>query len=230
MGKELVDTAILEESSHQQVSTITWDERIAVSQFKINTGESVKAYQEMYVPLRYQSKSFANFEGSEKERLKAIKALDNKGQVFITGTTGTGKTHFGIGLLLDRFAENLYYREEMDRIDFKYTKPRFLSSVDFFLELKESFKGDGEKTILDKYAKPYVLFVDDIGAEKVTDWSRQIFYTLIDRRYVNMKSTIITSNLNMAEFAEKFDDRVASRIADMGEVITLKGKDRRLEK
>lgn len=183
----------------------------------------------MYIPLRYQTKHVYNFEGSEKERDKAIKALDNKGHVFITGTTGTGKTHFGIGLLLDRFAENLYYREEMDRIDFKYTKPRFLSAVELFLELKESFKGDGEKSILDKYTRPYVLLIDDIGAEKVTDWSRQVFYTLIDRRYVNMKPTIITSNLSMAEFAEKFDDRVASRIADMGEIITLTGKDRRVK-
>lgn len=199
----------------------------------VRAGESIQAYQEMYIPLRYRTKGFHNFTSSEVERLKAIKALDNKGHVFVTGSCGTGKTHFGIGLLLDRYAENFYHNEDMDKIDFRYVKPRFLSAVEFFLELKSSF-GNGaledEKSVLEKYTKPYVLLIDDIGAEKVTDWSRQIFYTLIDRRYVNMKSTIITSNLNMAEFAEKFDDRVASRIADMGEVITLKGKDRRLEK
>ena len=183
----------------------------------------------MGIPLRYRSKGFHNLEGHEDKKLLAIRALDNKGHVFVTGKCGTGKTHFGIGLLLDRFAENLYHNEEMERIDFRHAKPYFLSAVEFFLELKDSFDGVGEKAVLDKYTKPYVLLIDDVGAEKISDWSRQIFYTLIDRRYVNMKPTITTSNLNMAEFAEKFDDRVASRIADMGEIITLSGKDRRLK-
>ena len=185
----------------------------------------------MYVPLRYQDNSLMSFEGSEEEKEKAIKALDNKGHVFITGDCGTGKTHFGIGLLLESYADNFYFNEEMDKVDFKHSKPRFLSAVEFFLELKASFNAsslEDEKSVLEKYARPHVLLIDDVGAEKITDWSRQMFYTLIDRRYVNMRPTIITSNLNMNEFAEKFDDRVASRIADKGEVITLKGKDRRI--
>lgn len=233
MDKDLIDKAIPEESSPPQENTTIWDERLAGSMRFIRAGLSVQAYQEMYIPLRYRTKGFHNFEGHEKERLKAREALGNRGHVFVNGTCGTGKTHFGIGLLLDSYAENLYCNEEMDKIDFKYNKPRFLSAVEFFLELKSSYNTsslEDEKTVLEKYTKPYVLLVDDIGAEKITDWSRQIFYTLIDRRYVNMKPTIITSNLNMGEFAEKFDDRVASRIADQGEVITLKGKDRRVSK
>lgn len=199
------------------------------SQDFINSGKSVKAYLDMGIPPRYRTKGFFNLEGHEDKMELAIEALENKGHVFVTGKCGTGKTHFGIGLLLNCFAKQIYYNEDMERIDFLGNKPCFLSAVELFLELKDSFAGAGEKPVLDKYTAPSVLLIDDVGAEKISDWSRQIFYTLIDRRYVNMKPTIITSNLSMAEFAEKFDDRVASRIADMGEVITLSGKDRRVK-
>ena len=70
--------------------------------------------------------------------------------------------------------------------------------------------------------------MDDMGAEKTTDWSMSTLYVLIDKRYSEMMPTIITSNLTVAEVADKVGDRIASRIAGMCKVIELKGKDRRL--
>jgi DNA replication protein DnaC len=100
---------------------------------------------------------------------------------------------------------------------------RFLAAVDFFLELKSTF-GDtpgNEEQVVDKYCKCTCLLIDDIGAEKVSDWSRQMFYTLIDRRYRDMKQTIITSNLSLGELARHIDTRITSRLLEMGIAIDL---------
>ena len=84
--------------------------------------------------------------------------------------------------------------------------------------------------MLKKYANVGLLVLDDLGAEKTSDWSRQVFYLLLDRRYREMKQTIITTNLSLEQIAETFDDRVASRLCEMGVTIELKGKDKRVEK
>ena len=60
-------------------------------------------------------------------------------------------------------------------------------------------------------------------------WSRQVVYTLIDRRYRSVLPTIITSNLDLDEVAERIDDTIASRIVGMGKIIFLRGTDWRLK-
>lgn len=105
----------------------------------------------------------------------------------------------------------------------------FLPAAEFFVELKDTFGGSGsEKDVLDRYSKTPLLCIDDIGAEKISDWSRQMFYTLIDRRYREEKQTIITSNLDLEMIAKLIDDRISSRIVGMGIVLNLTGEDYRL--
>ena len=112
--------------------------------------------------------------------------------------------------------------------------PVFLPAVELMLEIKESWRNEedsraeSEKRILDKYTRCPLLTIDDLGAEKVSEWSRQVIYLLIDRRYRDMKQTIITSNLTQGQLAEQLDARIASRIAEMGLVIDLGDKDYRL--
>ncbi len=89
---------------------------------------------------------------------------------------------------------------------------------------------ESEKDLLDRYAQTPLLVLDDLGAEKISDWSRQTFYLLIDRRYREIKQTIITSNLTHDQLAGQLDDRIASRICEMGVVIDTGKKDWRVTK
>ena len=64
----------------------------------------------------------------------------------------------------------------------------------------------------------------------MTDFVRQTTYALINEREMEMRPTFITSNFALQRLNEHIDERVASRIAGMCEVIELKGKDRRITK
>jgi len=183
----------------------------------LNSAPPASRFYATLVPKRYRGKTLENFTGSIGQARDAI--LADSG-VFITGSCGTGKTHLAVGLLF----EWLDHKPQE-----KNNPPIFLPAVEFFAELKSAMDQKiPEVQILDKYSYPPLLVIDDIGAEKISDWSRQIFYTLIDRRYRNMKQTIITSNLDLQKLSELIDDRISSRIVEMGVVVNLTGPDRRV--
>ena len=186
---------------------------------------------ELSLPVRFRDKTLLGFKGYEDKVGIAKNSISEGKSLFLYGPNGTGKTHLAVGLLYDWFVRGIKYghdwlSEKQEKI---YPKiPMFIPSVEFFLELKSSFDSKvSELEIIDKYSHG-LLLLDDLGAEKVSDWSRQVCYTLIDRRYREMQPTIITSNLGLNELAKTIDERIASRIVEMGAVVKLEGKDYRL--
>ena len=59
-----------------------------------------------------------------------------------------------------------------------------------------------------------LLIVDDIGAEKPSDWVRERLLNIIDERYSNNLSTIYTSNCTKQQMIENLHERVYDRIKD----------------
>ena len=74
-----------------------------------------------------------------------------------------------------------------------------------------------------------LLFLDDLGAEKATDWALETLFTIINDRYERMLPTVYTSNLSLQQLSETLGDRIASRIAGSCIVINLGNVDRRIE-
>jgi len=164
------------------------------------------------VSKRYLGCSLDNYKGKVPERRPA----------FITGPPGIGKTHLAVAYLRE---DLLAHGEE---------HCRFIRTVDLLKAIRDSFddrSGDSEKRLLDYYgARVPFLVLDDLGAEKVSDFVLQTLYDLLDRRYGECLETLITSNLTLEELAVHYlghGDRLASRIAGMGPTLILRGKDRR---
>ena len=57
-----------------------------------------------------------------------------------------------------------------------------------------------------------LLVIDDLGTELSTEFSRSVFYNLINSRLLSKKPTIINTNLSMKEIADRYGERVASRL------------------
>ena len=134
--------------------------------------------------------------------------------LFMFGPAGTGKTHLAVMI-----AQEL-------------NNTKFVKVPKLLLSLKANFDGHGyeNELIIDKLAKTPVLILDDLGAEKASEWVAETMYILIDDRYGNMKPTVFTSNYSPSELADRLGDRIVSRIMEMCRVIEIKTSDKRKDR
>lgn len=74
-----------------------------------------------------------------------------------------------------------------------------------------------------------VLIIDELGREPGTEskWFERWVDDLADYRMENYRKMVIATNLNIAEFKERYGERVASRIAGNGEAYELEPIDLR---
>jgi DNA replication protein DnaC len=65
-----------------------------------------------------------------------------------------------------------------------------------------------------------LLLLDDLAAERSTDWTAETLYRLVDARYARRLPTIITTNATGAMIREHLGDRIASRLNGIGPVVS----------
>jgi DNA replication protein DnaC len=155
-------------------------------------------------------------DGNKKAHEATLDFIKNKGKgLFLFGPAGTGKTHLGVMIA-----------QEIDE------DVRFVKIPKLLLSLKANFDGKSweNEQIIERLTKIPVLILDDLGAEKASEWVAETLYILIDDRYGNMKPTVFTSNYSPSELAERLGDRIVSRIMEMCRIIEIKTSDKRKER
>lgn len=80
---------------------------------------------------------------------------------------------------------------------------------------------------MDRLRDALVLGLDDLGAEKPTDWVRERLYVLVNARYEAKRSTIVTTNCNLGELAATIGERTVSRLQEGATIVRVAGEDRR---
>lgn len=176
------------------------------------------------------------FHGADLKNCEAKKygITGDTESLFITGPAGTGKTYLGVAMLKEWMYATVKERSSWSDEDKRRTSPpswTWETVPELLLTLRGSFKDHSrytEQEVIKDFSDPDLLILDDMGAEKSSEYSIQSLYLIIDRRYSSQSKTIITSNLSLGQIAEKVGDRIASRIAGMCRVIELRGKDRRV--
>lgn len=149
--------------------------------------------------------------------------------LFVHGNTGTGKTTL-VFLIFREILGNIA-RAGIQAAQLPKLPSIVFSNVpSLMLRLQSQFRQEGadpNESIIN-IAESKILVLDDLGAEKMSDWVRQTLYVIINEREMNMLPTYITSNKTLDQLNEEIDSRVASRIAGMCEIVKLSGGDRRV--
>ena len=96
-----------------------------------------------------------------------------------------------------------------------------------------SEKFGGDQKYLDDLNRFDLLIIDDLGAERDTEFTWEKVMNVIDARYRAGLPLIITTNFEPKDFADRGDirrQRVFSRLKEMCILLEVKGADRRSKK
>ena len=137
-----------------------------------------------------------------------LKEGTNSGLI-LSGQPGSGKTHLGIGTMLELINNNIgcVYKEYLSMLT--NLKQTSMDETDYLRELE-------------KYTNPTVLFLDDFLKGEPTVADRKYIYKVINTRYLKGMPIIISTEKGIKEILE-FDEAVGSRIVEMAQnnIITF---------
>jgi DNA replication protein DnaC len=195
------------------------------------------------VPARFRGRTLAGYVPSTDSQRAALEAAERVAggairNLVLVGQPGLGKTHlaaaiFGAIAQRDWEAYELAQREAAARWPAVPKLPRWLNVADALVNMRLEFgspifEKSATNALLDGRSYPGLLVLDDLGRERVSDWTGEVIYALVNARYEAMLPTVVTSNLTPKELAESPYWPCVSRLAEDGALIKLDGKDWRL--
>jgi len=192
------------------------------------------------IPKRYEHCELSNFEfdGPHRAlapaRMAACKfveeyPVDNTGLLLI-GSIGVGKTHLAVGmikeLIVSKGIPSLFYdyRELLKEIQNSYNDSVHATELEV---LRPVFQTE-------------VLALDELGAVKPTEWVWDTVSLVLNTRYNDNRTTIITTNFDdlpagtvaglrgaarHETLGDRIGERMRSRLHEMCRIIKLDGED-----
>lgn len=155
------------------------------------------------IPLAIREAQMGDIYIDDPNRFETIKWLkefiknysNNKRQkgLYLCGAFGVGKTYL-LSAMINELAKN-------------NVKSAILYWPEFLNSLKMSFQDDSSnfRNDLERIKKMPILFIDDIGAENMTAWSRDdVLSPILQYRMQESLPTFFTSNFNPKELEAHF--------------------------
>lgn len=98
-------------------------------------------------------------------------------------------------------------------------------------EAEKFDRGDGADSDVSRVLRCDLLILDDLGTEMSTAFIRSALYQIVNTRLIERRSTILNTNLEPNEFADRYSPQIASRIEGEYQILSFFGDDiRQLKK
>lgn len=124
-----------------------------------------------------------------------IEDLRNGGGVYIFGKYGSHKTTTGCSMLRGWLKDN------------SFGVAKFVRATTLIDDFNDTYSSrDTMAQVMSQYASVGLLLIDDLGKEVVTARAVSRLWELIDRRYSELRPTIITSQFPPNELTQRLND------------------------
>jgi DNA replication protein DnaC len=179
------------------------------------------------IPRRYREVSFdrppvtdiePTIVAATRRYANAIEShLDAGRGLWFMGPPGTGKTT--LAMLVSQAAL------KAGRTVAIYSLPRLLN------EIRDTHRSERSHTdLLNRLTGVDLLHIDDVGAERTTDWVLEELYSIVNGRYEDERSIVITTNiLDRESLCAQITARTVSRLTEMCDELPLLGHDHRMD-
>ena len=164
-----------------------------------------------------QARSFDNYRAESPEQQQALersrnyankfnKVMERGASMIFYGPPGTGKTHMSCAIA------NHVMREFG-------ASAVFTTVFEMFQQLKSTYGGKATKSeleVMNLYAGVDLLVLDEIGVQLGSNFESVMITDIINRRYSDMKPTLILSNLDLEGLKKYLGERVIDRMSEGG--------------
>jgi len=207
---------------YDETSNTTFDCRCRRQIIALRKARSLSAV----IPRRYRDVAFERYPVTEIEPAvvaatrrfadRIDERLDAGRGLWFMGTVGTGKTT--LAMLVSKAAL------EAGRSVAIYSLPRLLN------EIRDTHRAERSHVdLLDRLTAVDLLHIDDVGAERTTDWVLEELYSIVNARYEDKRSIVITTNLYPDDLAAQIGSRTVSRLTEIcGDGVEVPGEDSRM--
>ncbi len=185
---------------------------------------------EAKIPPRYERAELSNFERGANTQTDAFRRASkfvsafpavDRGLLFY-GPHGVGKTHLAIGIL-------------KEAIRSKGARGYFFETRDLLRLVRDTYNRtvvETEMDVLEPVLNADLLVLDDLGAEKTSEWVQETLGLVVNTRYNAKRPTVFTSNLDddlpntdPRSFIYQLGARTRSRLKEMCDWVKIDGVD-----
>lgn len=178
-----------------------------------------RMFDAVRIPTRFAGRTFENFHAATDEQRQALTACRDFAENFaehakrgasliLSGKPGTGKSHLAAAILKAILRDGI----------------RYVTCLDMIRTVRETWRRDSERTeseLLGYLESLDLLVIDEVGMQYGTDGEQTILFDVLDRRYRELKATVLITNQDKDGFKGFVGERTYDRLRETSKWIAF---------